>query len=195
MAEETARFISLATRSVGDAEREAAEHELAARIAHSGGEREVPQAIERLSSAKPAPSCRFLVIASLVMLGLLTAVVCLVPSHWEEARFLGPIHRQGSDGKGSERLLAALGPAAADVPLRTVYHTDQAAWSKEVDALLQEAPDNPVYYRFYARWFSYLHPKEVLPADYHLKWQALDSDNALWGIDAANQLAEKSINT
>jgi hypothetical protein len=195
MAEETARFISLATRSLDEAEREAAGHELAARIAHAGGESEVPQAAERLASSKPPPAWRLPVLASLILAGLVTALAYLIPSHWKEARLLAPIHHQGFDRNHPEHLLAALGPAADDVPLRTVYFRDQSAWSSEVDALLAEAPDNPAYYRFYARWFSYLHPKEVLPPDYQLKWEALDRDNALWGIYAANQLAEKSIRT
>ena len=193
MAEETVRFISLATRALGDVERESAGHELAARIAHSGGEGEVPQAAERLSSTKPAPSWRFPVLAIVVMLGMLAAMVCLVPSHWIEAQVLVPMHRQSLGKNYPELLLKRLGSAASDVPLRTVYFQDQAAWSREVDALLAEAPHDPAYYRFYARWFSYLHPKEVLPPDYPSKWQALDHDNAFWGIDAANALAEKSI--
>lgn len=193
MAEETARFISLAARELGDAEREAAGHELAARIAHAGGESEVPQAVERLASSKLPHGWRFPVLASLILAGLVTALAFLIPSHGKEARLLAPIHHQGLDGKHVERLLTALGPAADDVPLRTIYYLDQPAWSREIDALLAEAPDNPAYHRFYARWFSYLHPKDVLPPDYQLKWQALEPDNALWGICAANQLAEKSI--
>ena len=195
MAEETARFISLATRSVDGPDREAAGHELAARIAHAGGESEVAPAAGRLASSKPAPAWRLPALACVLVAGWVAALAFLIPSHWKEARLLGPIHHQGFDGKHHERLLAALGPAAEDVPLRTVYYADQAAWSREVEALLKEAPDNRAYYRFYARWFSYLHPKEILPPDYQSRWQALDPDNALWGVCAANQLAERSITT
>jgi hypothetical protein len=195
MADETARFISLATRAVANPEREAAGHELAARIAHAGGEGEVASAAGRLANAMPPPAWRLPVLACVVLAGLIAALVFLIPSHWNEARLLAPIHHQGFNGKYYERLLATLGPAAEDVPLRTIYYTDQAAWAREVDALLKEAPDDPAYYRFYSRWFSYLHPTEVLPPDYRSRWQALDPDNALWGISAANQLAEKSISS
>lgn len=195
MAEDTARFISLATRALGDEDREAAGHELAARIAHAGGESEVPEAAARLASSKPPPAWRLPVLASMVVIGLAVVLAFLIPAHWKEARLLAPIHHQGFDGKHHQRLFAALGPAGNDVPLRTVYYADQAAWSRDVDALFKEAPDNPAYYCFYARWFSYLHPKEILPPDYQLEWQALDPDNAWWGICAANQLAEKSIST
>jgi hypothetical protein len=195
MADETARFISLATRAVDGADCEAAGHELAARIAHAGVEGEVASAAGRLAKAAPPPGWRLPVLASLALAGLITALVFLIPTHWNEARSLAPIHHQGFGEKFNEHLLATLGPAADDVPLRTLYYIDQQGWSREVDALLKQAPDNPAYYRFYSRWFSYLHPTEILPPDYRSRWQALDPDNALWGISAANQLAEKSIAT
>ncbi len=195
MAAETSRFIALATRAVAEADREAAGHELAARIAHAGGEGEVERAPARLASSKPAPAWRLPVLACLTLAGLAAALAFLIPSHWREGQVLAPIHHQGFNAKYYERLLAALGPAGNDIPLRTIYYAGQAAWGREVEALLEEAPDNPAYYRFYARWFSYLHPKEVLPGDYGQRWQALDPDNALWGICAANALAEKSITT
>ena len=127
------------------------------------------------------------------MVGWVAVLSWLIPEHWQEARLLSPIHRQGPAEDYSELVFDAMGPAADQVPLRSNYYMDQAARGREIDDLLREFPDDPARYRLYARWFSYLNQAEVLPSDYREQWKTLDPGNALWGIDAANVLAGESI--
>lgn len=188
------RFIGLATRSLEGDAKEIAATELAARLAHAGAdERVVEEAAARLEKVRVTSGSRGLWVLGLVVAGLAVVLGILIPRHWREARLLEPIHWQGRDGKFHERVLAEMGPAAADVPLRTFYHLDFDAWSVAVEALLKEDPDDPARYWFHAQSFSHLSRRSVLSPDFEKRWKELDPDNALWPLATANILAEGSV--
>lgn len=194
MPDPATRFIGLATRSLEGDAKEITATELAARLAHAGADDGVVEdAAARLEKVRAASGSRGLWVLGFAVVGLAVVLGFLIPRHWREARLLEGIHRQGRDGKLHERVLAEMGPAAADVPLQTFYHVDPEAWSDAVEALLREDPDDPSRYRFHVQWFSYLNRPEVLPPDFESRWKELDPDNALWPLTAANSLAGNSV--
>lgn len=194
MPDPASRFIDLATRSLEGDEKEIAATELAARLAHAGSDDGVvEEAAARLEKARVTSGSRGLWVLGLAVVGLGVVLGILIPRLWREARLLERIHWQGGDGRLHERVLSAMGPAAADVPLRTLFHADKEAWSEAVETLLLEDPDDPARYWFYAQWYSYLNHPKVLPPDFELRWKELDPDNALWPLTAAGMLSDSSV--
>ncbi|WP_367873962.1 hypothetical protein [Luteolibacter sp. Populi] len=189
------RFIELALRGFPDGPgRAAAADELAARIAHAPDDTgELENSIASLERTVPPPRLRLPLITGLVMLVVCVVLGFLIPAHYQEFRLLRPLHRQGGNKGYFEGMLAAMGPAGEAVPLRTLYYENQEAWRKQVEALLARDPEDKALYRFYAEWFDYWDPARNLPPDFMAKWKALDPDNAVWGINAANGLAEKAL--
>ena len=196
MAEPSHHFIELALRSLPaeGAVREGAADELAARLAHGGEDaRALEDSIAQLEKNTPPAPWRLPSIAGLLMLTAGIIFGFLIPDHYQEFRLLLPLHGQGGNDDYYGRVLAATGPAASSIPLRAVYYSDKDAWRKQVQALLAEDPDNKAYYRYYAEWFTYWDAARSLPPDYHERWKTLDPDNAVWGINASNHLAERAI--
>jgi hypothetical protein len=192
MPDPVTRFIALATRPLEGEARELAAVELPARIAHGGGEEDdLREAITRLEPASISPASRWPWSLAVAVAALAVVLAVLLPRHWQEARLLEGIHLQGRDGRLHERVLAAMGPAAADVPLRTFtnfYATD----TEEVAALLREDPDDPARIWFSAspRGFVPVFQEfEAFPPEVEKRWKELDPDNALWPLAAAETLA------
>jgi hypothetical protein len=192
MPDPATRFIALATRPLDGAARELAAVELAARIAHGGGEDDVlREAITRLEPASVSPPSRWPWSLTVAVAALAAVLAVLLPRHWQEARLLEGIHLQGRDGRFPERVLAAMGPAAADVPLRTHRYKDAAVWLDEVEKLLQEDPKDPSRYWLYFARFGVHH--SVLLPDFEMRWKELDPDNALWPLRAAGILSQSAV--
>jgi hypothetical protein len=190
METDPSRFIELATRPVAENERIAASDELTARLAHAGsseGEDALEGATQRLASRRPSPSWSLPLFAALSLVILASALGFLLPQHWKEARLLEPIHHQGSDKRYYERLLEALGPAAADVPLPVPSWEKPELWEKRFGALLREMPDEPAAYAIYIDFYPFNGSRGVLPADYDAVWQRLDPGNAAWPLEAATR--------
>ncbi len=180
MPDPATRFIDLATRPLEGEAREIAAVELAARLAHGKpDEAEVSAVAARLAAAKPAAAGGLFWIAGAAILFLAIALWRLVPEHWEEGRLLEWIHGQGRDGKHHERVLAAMGPAAADVPLRGHWNPEQR--KEQIEALLQEDPSDPARYFLAVDWYGTV-SHDAVPADYQARWKQIDPANALWPL-------------
>jgi hypothetical protein len=180
MPDPATRFIELATRPLEGEAREIAAVELAARLAHGKpDEATLSAATARLAAAQPAAAGALFWIAGATVVFLAIALCRLVPEHWEEGRLLEWIHGQGRDWKHHERVLAAMGPAAADVPLWGHWNPEQR--KEQVEALLQEDPSDPARYFLAVDWYGTV-SHDAVPADYPARWKQIDPANALWPL-------------